>query len=119
HKVATPAEIAEIARRIDEGLRKGAVAMGLGPSYTSAATPWEILEMFRVAGRHHASVHVHIRGGMTGLGEGITGALITGAPLHVVHINSSSVALTREMLQIISEARARGLDITTEAYPYT
>jgi len=119
HKVATPAEIAEIARRIDEGLRKGAVAMGLGPSYTSAATPWEILEMFRVAGRHHASVHVHIRGGMTGLEEVITGALITGAPLHVVHINSSSVALTREMLQIISEARAHGLDITTEAYPYT
>jgi N-acyl-D-aspartate/D-glutamate deacylase len=119
HKVASPAEIAEMARRIDEGLRKGAVAMGLGPSYTAAATPWEILEMFRVAGRHHASVHVHVRGGMMGLEEVITGALITGAPLHVVHINSSSVALTREMLQIISEARAHGLDITTEAYPYT
>ena len=61
--------------------------------------------MFRVAGRHHASVHVHIRGGMAGLEEVITGALITGAPLHVVHINSSSVALTREMLQIIAEAQ--------------
>jgi predicted amidohydrolase len=118
HKVASPSDIAEIARRIDEGLRQGAVAVGLGPSYTSAATPWEILEMFRVAGRHRAPVHVHIRGGMTGLEEVITGAFITGAPVHVVHINSSSLALTREMLQIIAEARARGLDITTEAYPY-
>jgi N-acyl-D-aspartate/D-glutamate deacylase len=118
HKVASPADIAEIARRLDEGLRKGAVGVGLGPSYTAAATPWEILEMFRVAGRHRAPVHVHIRGGMTGLEEVITGSLISGAPVHVVHINSSSLSLTREMLQIIAEARARGLDITTEAYPY-
>ena len=119
HKVATAAEIAEMARRIDEGLRKGAVSVGLGPSYTAAATPWEILEVFRVAGRHHASVHVHIRGGIPGLEEVITGSAITGAPLHVVHINSSGLAQTREMLQIITEARARGLDVTTEAYPYT
>ena len=118
HKVATSADITEMARRIDEGLRQGAVGMGLGPSYTPAATPWEILEMFRVAGRHRASVHVHIRGGMAGLEEVITGALISGAPLHVVHINSSSLLQTREMLQIIAEARAHGLDITTEAYPY-
>jgi dihydroorotase len=108
-----------MARRIDEGLRKGAVSMGLGPSYTAAATPWEILEMFRVAGRRHASVHVHIRGGMSGLEEVLAGAAISGAPLHVVHINSSGLSQTREMLQIISEAQARGLDVTTEAYPYT
>lgn len=119
HKVASPAEIAEMARRIDDGLRKGAVSMGLGPSYTAAATQWEVLEMIRVAGRHHASVHVHIRGGMAGLEEVIAGAAITGAPLHIVHINSSGLAQTREMLQVISEAQSRGLDVTTEAYPYT
>jgi N-acyl-D-aspartate/D-glutamate deacylase len=119
HRTASAQEIAEMARRIDEGLREGAVSMGLGPSYTAAATPWEILEMFRVAGRHHASVHVHIRGGMPGLEEVITGAAITGAPLHVVHINSSGLSQTREMLQIIGEAQSRALDITTEAYPYS
>jgi N-acyl-D-aspartate/D-glutamate deacylase len=119
HKVASPAEIAEMMRRIDEGLRKGAVAVGLGPSYTAAATPWEVLEVFRVAGRNRAPVHVHIRGGIAGLEEVITGAAITGTPLHVVHINSTGGALTREMLQIIAEARAHGLDVTTEAYPYT
>jgi len=119
HKAASPAEIAEMARGIDEGLRKGAVGMGLGPSYTAAATQWEVLEMFRVAGRHHASVHVHIRGGMAGLEEVIAGAALTGAPLHVVHINSSGLAQTREMLQVIAEAQQRGLDVTTEAYPYS
>ena len=118
HKVASAQEIAAMARMIDEGFRKGAVSMGLGPSYTAAATQWEVLEMFRVAGRHHASVHVHIRGGMPGLEEVIAGAAITGAPLHIVHINSSGLAQTREMLQVVSEAQSRGLDVTTEAYPY-
>ena len=119
HKLASPQEIAAMARMIDEGFRKGAVSMGLGPSYTAAATQWEVLEMIRVAARHHASVHVHIRGGMPGLEEVIAGAAITGAPLHIVHINSSGVAQTREMLQIVSEAQSRGLDVTTEAYPYS
>jgi N-acyl-D-aspartate/D-glutamate deacylase len=118
HRAATAPEIAEMARRIEQGLRQGAVSMGLGPSYTAAATPWEILEMFRVAGRLHASVHVHVRGGMAGLEEVIAAAAITGAPLHVVHINSSGLSQTGELLQIIAEARSRGLDVTTEAYPY-
>jgi N-acyl-D-aspartate/D-glutamate deacylase len=119
HRAATPEEIAEMARRIDAGLRAGAVGVGLGPSYTAAATPWEVLEVFRVAGRHRAPIYVHIRGGIAGLEEVIAGAAITGTPLHVVHINSSGLALTREMLQIIGEAQSRGLDVTTEAYPYT
>ena len=75
--------------------------------------------MFRVAARHHASVHVHIRGGMPGLEEVIAGTALTGAPLHIVHINSSGLAQTREMLQMVAEAQSRGLDVTTEAYPYS
>ena len=119
HKVASPGEIAEMAKMIDTGFRQGAVSMGLGPSYTAAATQWEVLEMFRVAARHHASVHVHIRGGMSGLEEVIAGTALTGAPLHIVHINSSGLAQTREMLQMVAEAQSRGLDVTTEAYPYS
>jgi dihydroorotase len=64
-------------------------------------------------------VHVHIRGGMPGLEEVIAGAALTGAPLHIVHVNSSGLAQTREMLQVVSEAQSRGLDVTTEAYPYS
>ena len=42
----------------------------------------------------------------------------TKAPLHIVHINSAGGAATRGMLQKIADARARGMDVTTEAYPY-
>jgi N-acyl-D-aspartate/D-glutamate deacylase len=118
HKVATSAEIKDIALRIENGLKQGAVSMGAGFPYTPGATPEELLEVFRIAGRHRAPVHVHIRRGVTGLAEALKLAADTKAPLHVVHINSAGTTATAEMLKLIGDARSEGLDVTTEAYPY-
>jgi N-acyl-D-aspartate/D-glutamate deacylase len=49
----------------------------------------------------------------------IGAAAITGASLHIVHINSTCSRDSLECLSLIEGARARGLDVTTEAYPYT
>jgi N-acyl-D-aspartate/D-glutamate deacylase len=125
-KVATPEELGEIARRIDEGLKRGAVAVGFGINYTAAATHAEILDMFRVAAKAGASCHVHMRyggikeptNGVAALEEVIALAAITGAPLHVVHVSSVGLADTPILLDMISSARSRGMDVTTECYPY-
>jgi len=61
---------------------------------------------------------VHIRPGVTGLKEALALAGETNAALHVVHINSAGIAETPAMLEMISDARAHGRDVTTEAYPY-
>jgi N-acyl-D-aspartate/D-glutamate deacylase len=120
---ATEAEIEELKKRIGHGLDRGAVAVGFGPAYTPSASHWEIQEMFRVAAKNNASCHVHLREArepaIGALGEVIAAAAITGAPLHVVHINSTGTQWTPRLLQIIGEARSRGLDVTTECYPYT
>jgi dihydroorotase len=42
----------------------------------------------------------------------------TGAPLHIVHVNSSGGRLVREYLDVIQKARDNGVDVTTECYPY-
>jgi N-acyl-D-aspartate/D-glutamate deacylase len=122
-RAATETELAEIKQRIENGLKRGAVAVGFGTGYTPAASHWEILEMFRVAARHRASCHVHMnsRGGIPveRLEQVIAASAISGAPLHVVHINSSSGASIAQTLQMIAEARSHGLDVTTECYPYT
>jgi N-acyl-D-aspartate/D-glutamate deacylase len=121
-RAATEAEIEEMKKRIERGLNRGAVAVGFGPAYTPAASIWEIQEMFRVAAKHNASCHVHLREArepaIGALGEVVAAAVVTGAPLHVVHINSTGTQWTPRLLQIIGEARARGLDVTTECYPY-
>ncbi len=119
YRAASPAEIGEIAKRIEIGLREGAVTIGAGFPYTPAATRDELLAVFRVAGTTKAPIHVHIRPGVAGLTEALALAGETSAPLHVVHINSVSLAQTPVMLEMISEARGKGRDVTTEAYPYT
>src|SRR4051812_13961092 len=124
-RTATADELQQILELVDRGLRSGALAVGLGPAYTRGATNWEILEVFRIAARHGVSAHVHIRGSvpnpagdMSGLEEALAAAAATGAALHVVHIQSTSGGGPHPQPQLIVEARARGMDVTTEAYPY-
>ena len=125
-RAATDAEIADMKAQLERGLRRGAVAVGFGIQYVPQASHWEILEMFRVAARFGASCHVHLRNAglkepassTQALEEVIAAATITGAPLHVVHIQSTGGKNTPKLLQMIAEARARNLDITTECYPY-
>jgi N-acyl-D-aspartate/D-glutamate deacylase len=124
-RAATPEEITLIKRDIELGLQQGALGLGFGIQYTPAASRFEILEAFRVAGRFKAPVFVHIRhmgdaepDAMNALEEVIAAAAISGAPLHVVHITSSGLKQTPLLLDAIAEARRRGFDVTTECYPY-
>lgn len=118
YKAASPAEIKAITQHIAEGLKKGAVSIGAGFAYTPAATQEELLAVFRVAANDRVPIHAHIRRGAAGLDEALKLAAATKAPLHVVHINSAGAAATSEMLEMIADARTRGMDVTTEAYPY-
>lgn len=120
-------DLREMKRLLQRGLERGAVAVGFGINYTAAASRWEIIEMFRVAAEYHTSCHVHMRyPGLTepmnciaALEEAIAAAAITGAPLHVVHITSMAFGDTPHALEMMRGARVRGLDVTTECYPYT
>jgi N-acyl-D-aspartate/D-glutamate deacylase len=117
----------QLERRLDAALNEGALGIGMGINYTPAATREEILRTFGVAARHHATVFVHLRsggllenaGGVAGVQEVIADAAATGASLHVVHVTSMGLRNTPVLLDLINGARARGLDVTTEAYPYT
>jgi len=128
HRAATPAEIEELKRGLRRGLEQGALGVGFGFMYTEAATYWEMLEMFRVAGEKHATSYVHMRhagpvepGGIVGLSEVLAASLAGGGPLHIVHLNSMSLTLPvfQQMIRTIEDARSHGLDVTTECYPYT
>ena len=127
HRVASDAEVTEIKRQVERALEQGALAVGFGLQYTPVASRWEVLELFRVAAAFGASCHVHMRGmghlepmnSIEASEELIAASAITGAPLHVVHISSSGLRAAPQLLQMIEEARSRGMDVTTECYPYT
>ena len=122
-------DLADIKQHIEHGLQRGAVAVGMGIVYTPAATEWELLEVYRIAAKYHAFTHVHVRGASSAAGEGadrekgllevIALSAVSGAPVHIAHIQSSGQQSTPRMLDIIAEAQSRGVEITTECYPYT
>ena len=118
YRSPTTADIEEIVKRIDKGLAEGAVDIGAGFPYTPAAPREELLAVFRIAARTKTPVHVHITPGVDGLKEVLGLAIETNAPLHVVHVNSSSLSATPVMLEMIRTARELGHEVTTEAYPY-
>lgn len=123
-RASTETELNEITSIMDRGFQRGALAAGMLIEFTPAATPWEILQVFRVAAKHGAAVHVHMRAVeepyyFMETEEVIGAAAATGAAAHIVHIQSSVGEDTPKALELLRGARARGLDITTEVYPYT
>ena len=127
HSPATSDQLKEMDALMEKGFREGALSEGMGINYTPGATHQEIVEMFRIAARHGASVHVHLRyaglkeptTGFAALEEVLAAAASTGAPLHVVHITSMGLKFTPDLIAMVEGAQKHGLDVTTECYPYT
>jgi N-acyl-D-aspartate/D-glutamate deacylase len=123
---ATPEQIEHIQQRLRDQLDAGALGIGMGVAYTPGATRLEVIDIFRVAAERKLPVYTHARSAgriepgsaIEAVEEVIGAAAITGAPLHIVHINSTCLRDSLECISLIQGARARGLDITTEAYPY-
>jgi N-acyl-D-aspartate/D-glutamate deacylase len=123
---ATPEQIEAIRARLRTELDAGGLAVGMGIQYTPGATRLEVIDMFRLAAERRLPVYTHMRSAgriepgsaIEAVSEVIGAAAITGASLHIVHINSTCLRDSLECLSMVEGARARGLDVTTEAYPY-
>jgi dihydroorotase len=116
---ASEAQIAEILKIMDTGLRAGGVAVGMGLGYTPRVSPEEVAAVFRLAAQHGAFVHAHLGNGMASLKSLLALSRDTGAPLHVAHINSTAGSDIKSYLAAVNEARASKVDVTAEVYPYT
>ena len=123
---ATPQQIEIMQQRLRHELDAGALGIGMGIQYTPGATRWEVIQMFRLAADRHVPVYTHMRSfgrqepgsSIESVSEVLGAAAISGASLHIVHINSSCLADGLQCLSMVAGARAHGVDVTTEAYPY-
>ena len=116
--------IYELGQLMETGLQEGALGLGFGITYTPGASRLEIMRLFQLAERQGVAAYVHLRaedsgGILGGFQEVIALAASTGASVHIVHLNSSADEEAPVALEMIRGAVSRGLDITTESYPYT
>jgi len=120
YKELSPGQIDEVADFLGVGLREGALGIGMAHGYYPGATNEEIFRVFQFAASRQAPIFTHVRTmGIEPMQEVIANAASTGAPLHIVHVNSMSLWDIDVVLDLIGGAQRQGLDITTEAYPYT
>jgi len=125
-RAATAEESRQVLDRIGHGLDEGALGVGMGIAYLPYESRAEVFEIFQLAAKRHVPVHVHMRNGgpvepgvLDALQEVIADAAAAGASVHVVHITSMGLRQTPMCLAMIDGAHARGVDVTTEMYPYT
>lgn len=125
HEVATDAERARILSLLEEDIDKGAIGIGLLLDYVSRGVNDAELEgIFRLAARKRVLIVVHIRmpddiKDPSGFQEIIDMTRRTGASVHMAHVVSTGLGRVPLFLKMLDQARAEGLDITTELYPYT
>jgi N-acyl-D-aspartate/D-glutamate deacylase len=127
NEAATPERLDRILAELRAQIRAGALGVGMGLEYAPGASQREVIEVFRLAAEVGKPVFVHVRSsGLTDPGSGIASvteivgaAAISGAAAHIVHVNSTCARDSLECLSMIESARSRGLDVTTEGYPYT
>jgi N-acyl-D-amino-acid deacylase len=123
----TPAELATMQQLLDEQLQQGAFGFSTGLTQVPGAysTEDEVVALLQVVARHDALYATHTRGDgkreFGGVEEAIRAATASGARLQYSHaaINvPSQWGRASDVTGIIEEARAGGLDVLFDVYPY-
>jgi len=103
-----------------QGLAEGALGIGMAHQYYPGASLDEILDVFKFAAEEDVTIYTHVRAmAISAMQEVIANAVATGASLHIVHANSSSLWNIGPVLDLVDGVQDRGFDVTTEVYPYT
>lgn len=110
----------ELHETIRQGMAEGALGIGMSHQYYPGASHDEIFRVFELAGAEGYPIFTHVRSmGIQAVQEVLANATATGAPLHIVHLNSSSLGDIGTNLALVKGAQDAGVDVTTEVYPYT
>ena len=126
-RAARPEEIAEMAALVDRGMREGAVGLSSGLEYEVGgyAETNELVELAKAAARRGGIYMSHIRDEADKAFDAFTEAIAIGErahiPVQISHIKLGTVGVwhkAAEAIALIDRARARGVDVTADAYPY-
>jgi N-acyl-D-amino-acid deacylase len=124
---ATAAEVEKMAALVDQGMREGAAGLSSGLEYEvgSYSETSELVALSQAAARHGGFYMTHIRDEADKSFEAFAEAIAIGKsakiPVQLSHIKLGTVGVwgkVPEAIALIEAARAGGLDITADCYPY-
>lgn len=127
-RAPTPAELERMQALVAQAMRDGAWGMSTGLIYapSSYAPTEELVALARVVAAHGGVYATHIRSESDQLLEAVDEALCigrqSGAAVHISHFKAMQIpnwGRIRDAAAMIDKARAAGLKITADQYPYT
>jgi len=124
--VATPEQQEKILMLVDQGLDEGALGIGINAGYAPGYGRKEYYALAELAALRDVATFTHVRyasnmepkSSFEAVQELIANAAITGAHMHVCHINSTSLKDILSTLPMIESAKKRGVPVTVGAYPW-
>ncbi len=126
-RAATKAEIERMSALLDEEMKAGALGLSSGLEYDPGhyATTEELIDLAKVAAKHGGIYISHVRNedneAFDAFLELIRIAREAHIPAQISHIKLGSFAVwgkANEVLEMMSGAAKRGLDISADVYPY-
>ena len=125
-EVATDEEVEKIVEVVRADIREGGLGIGILNGYAPGSGVKEMTRLCQMAAEEGAPTFTHVaftsmfdpRASIEAYIRIIGYAAGTGAHMHICHLNSSSGQDIDQSVRLLREAQARGLPITTEAYPY-
>lgn len=125
-EIANPAQFDQILELVEGGLEEGALGIGINAGYAPGYGQKEYFALAKLANQYSVPTFNHVRyigdqqpdGGFDAIKELIANAALTGAHMHISHINSTSVRDIHATLDLVERAQANGINVTVEAYPY-
>ncbi|MFZ1368939.1 MAG: amidohydrolase family protein, partial [Ferruginibacter sp.] len=120
NEAVSPGTMDQTLENIKASLADGGIGIGAPIGYLPKTNPTELFRVYKLAGEMQALIFSHVRQpDIISIQEVIAVAVLTGAPLHIVHINSMSLGNIELSLEMVNAAGKKGFDISTELYPYT
>jgi len=127
NRAPTAVELEQMRKLVAQAMEDGAVGLSTSLVYAPAfyATTEELIELAKVASRYGGVYASHMRNEgnsiMSALDEAIRIGTEANIPVEIFHLKMAGKpnwGKMRDVITKIETARARGLDITADQYPY-
>jgi N-acyl-D-glutamate deacylase len=124
--IATPEQQAQILKYVEQGLDEGGLGIGINAGYAPGYGRKEYFALAKLAAKRDVATFTHFRyasnvepqSSFEAIQELIANAAVTGAHMHICHINSTSLKDIDAVLEMVDDAFARDINITVGAYPW-
>jgi N-acyl-D-glutamate deacylase len=124
--IATPEQQTKILKYVEQGLDEGAIGIGINAGYAPGYGRKEYFALAKLAAERDVATFTHFRyasnmepqSSFEAVQELIANAAITGAHMHICHINSSSLRDIDATLELVNDAFDRNINISVGAYPW-